>query len=385
MGVVTPYIVGAELCSGSIVTPVIAGSGRRAWTILMDGETSVAFVGNSFTQQFSVVPAMAHYVDAKIDGAAVDLGPPPVLTGTISAGNDGYYPSMTLAGMALYPAVDQRYGSGSSGTIDALDAIASESPGTYDFVVVTSGFVQEDAGLTPSTIGGEDVYVQPVRDIITELATLVDPSPQVIVRMTHEGYRVNNDTDFLQLQDFLGRQVLGARQLESEGIVVVPEHYIYSRLQGTVGGDGVPSYSALTHSSSSQPGNANVGWLSRTQGATGSFPFNTHLNAIASIVCAWIWGYFMWGIDPRGDTTFDSGSGLPGPTLDDFISPDGTQIYGGHNTGVGNFPFDTDINPSGPPDSEMVLPWNSTVRGEMQSRIVSAIDAWRMGTTEFDS
>ena len=361
--------------------------GRSGRVPLFDETTTAAFVGNSFTQQFAVVPSMAHYVDATLSGAAVTLGPPPVLVDTISAGNDGYYPAMTLGGMCLYPAVDQRYGSAlPDGEFDAIDAIASVAAGTYDYVILTSGFVQEDASLTPETVPGsgtDTVYLQPVRDIIAEIGSRISPAPTCIVRMTHEGYRINNDTDLVQFQDFVGRQVLGARQLEAEGILVVPEAYVYGRLQGAIGSDPVPAYSSLTHPSSSQPGNANIGWLSRTQGASGSFPFNTHLNVIATIVAAWTWGYMMWGVDPRGDTTFASPTGLPVP-LSNFISPDGTLIYGGHATGVGNVPFDTGTNPDGPPDSDFVLEWNATVRGQMQDRIVEAIDDWRNGTTEFD-
>lgn len=383
--------------------PIVAApSGPNAWLSFVPrrgaagfvppwtGFESVAFVGNSFTQQFAVVPSMEHYVEAALDGAAVTMGPPPVLVDTISAGNDGYYPAMTLGGMCLYPAIDQRYGSGAAGTLDAIDAIVSEPAGTYDYVTLTSGFLQEDASVTPDTIGADNIYLQPVRDIISEIDSRLDPAPTCIVRMTHEGFRTNNETDLVDTENYIRRQVIGARQLESEGITVIPEHYVYSRLQyGAFGAgptsytDAVPAYSALTHPSSSQPGNANLGWLSRTQGATGSFPFNTHLNVIATIVAAWTWGYMMWGIDPRGDTTFDSPTGLPNP-LDDFISPDGTLIYGGHATGVGNVPFELETNPDGPPDSDFVLAWNATVRGQMQDRIVAAIDDWRAGTTEFD-
>jgi len=360
---------------------------------LFTGTSTVSFVGNSYTQQFAVVPSMAHYVDATLPGAAVTLGPPPILAGTIANGNDGYYPAMTLAGMALYPAFDQRYESGATGTLDAIDALASVPPGTYDFVVLTSGFNQEDPTAADETVpgsGADTVYLQPVRDIITEIGSRISPAPTCIVRMTHEGYRTNLDVDLTQVQDFLLRQVLGARQLEAEGILVVPEHYVGSRLQygafGTVGSGvdtPVPAYATLTHSGSLQPGGRNWGWLNRTQGTVAPFNFNTHFNVLSSIVAAWTWGYMMWGIDPRGDTTFTSPVGLPVP-LSNFISPDGSLIYGGHATGVGNVPFDTDFNPGGPPDSELVLDWSLATQLQIQERIVAAIDDWLNGITEFD-
>ena len=388
--------VALRLLGGAMVTPTVVGgaaNGAPPTGPVLDGTARIVAVGNSFTQQYTVTGAIAHYVNARLDDASITVGPPPVLPGTISGSStSGYYPRMTLAGMTLFPAYDQRYGSGLGGTEDALDAIASQPANTWDYVMLTSGFRQSDPTEPEEVVPGDTrpVALQAARDVAAELGSRLTPAPVAIIRMTHEGFVANGDPDLTSVEAYIQDQVAGARQLESEGWLVVPEHYVRGRLQygafGPVGSaltDPVPAYATLTHSTSAQPGNRNYGWLSRTQGTTAPFPWNSHQNVISSIVAAWTWGYWMWGIDPRGDTTFASPVGLPHP-IDDFISPDGSLIYGGHATGIGNRPFDVAVNPSGPPDSEFVLDWSSTTQAQIQARIVAAIDDWRAGTTEFD-
>ena len=362
---------------------------------IFDDASVVAYVGNSFTQQFAIPDVVAHYVNTVLPGAVV-LGPPPHLGSTISSGNDGYYPAQTLGGMVLYPTIDQR-APGNTGSNDAIDAMASQPLGTYGFAVLTSGFIQEETGvggIEPETVpgsGADTVVLEVKRRAITEIATRLGGQTQVLVRMTHEGYRTNNDADLTQVEAFIRRQVLGARQLEAEGLaVVIPTHYVWSRLQygafgpvGTALTDPVPAYAGLTHSTSAQAGGRNWGWLNRTQGTVAPFTWNTHQNALAAIVEAWLEGYLLWGIDPRGDTTFTSPVGLPSP-LNNFISPDGLSIYGGHATGIGNYPFDPAYNPGGPPDSELVFDWSVPTQLQMQTLIVDAADDYVAGTTEFE-
>ena len=362
---------------------------------LFNTDTTAAYVANSFAQQFQIPEVVAHYVAARL-GSVGTLGPPPHLGTTISSGNDGYYPAQTLGGMALYPTLDQRE-PGNTGSTDAIDAMASQPLGTYDFAILTSGFIQEQTGVggiaaeTVPGSGADTVVLEVKRRVISEIASRLGGQTQVVVRMTHEGYRTNNDVGLAQVESWIRRQVLGARQLEAEGLaVVLAIHYVWSRLQygafgpvGTALTDPVPAYVGLTHSTSTQPGNRNYGWLNRTQGVTAPFAWNTHQNAIAAVVEAWAAGYALWDINPIGDTTFQSPVGLLG-RLANFISPDGMSIYAGHATGVGLYPWDPAYNPGGPPDSELVLDWSPPTQEQIQRRIVDAVDDLNNGTTEFE-
>ncbi|MCR9162870.1 MAG: hypothetical protein NXI35_19415 [bacterium] len=377
-----------------VVLPPPGGGGEGGGAVVFGGTSSIAYVGNSYTQQFNIPGATQHYVNARLAGGAVSLGPPPHLGTTISQGDDGYYPAMTLGGMALFPTIDQRQGPGST---DAIDALASPPPSTYDAVILTSGFIQEqtgDDGIEAETVpgsGSDTVVLEVKRRVISEIASRLGPVLSVVVRMTHEGYLLNDDVGLAQYESFVRRQVLAARQLEAEGLAlaVIPEAYVWWRLtagaSGVVGNapsDPVPAFVGLTHPESTQPGNRNYGWLNRTQGVTAPFNWNGHQNAIGSIVAAWTQGYIGWDIDPRGDTTFQSPTGLPNP-LDDFISQDG-RIYGGHATNVGNTPWDPAVNPGGPPDPDLVLDWSLATQAQIQDRIVAACDDYTEGTTEFD-
>jgi hypothetical protein len=385
------YGVPSLVPSGPILPPPSGGDGP-----LFDASSRVAFGGNSYTQQFNIPRAMEHYVAARLPGATIALGPPPHLGTTIANGDDGYYPNMSLGGMTLFPTLDQRE-PGNTGSTDAIDALASQPPGSVDFVVLTSGFIQEQTGVdgieaeTVPGSGTDTVVLEVKRRAVAEIGSRLGPFTSVVIRMTHEGYRLNTDVGLAQYENFVRRQVLAARALESEGIVaaVVPDGYVYARLTagafGPVGSgltSPVPAYAGLTHATSTQPGGRNYGWLNRTQGVVAPFAWNGHQNVLASIASAWTWGYAMWGIDPRGDTTFQSPAGLPSP-FDAFISADG-RIYGGHRTGVGIAPYDLAVNPGGPPDSEFDLDWSLTTQQQIQDRIVAAVDDYVAGTTEFD-
>lgn len=377
------------------VPPIGGGEGP-----VFDGTVRAAYVGNSYTHNFDIPGAVQHYVNERLAGASVALGPPPHLGTTIASGNGGYYPAMTLGGMTLYPTIDQRQPDSNGdieGSTDAIDALASQPPFTYDSVILTSGFNQEQTGIdgieeeTVPGSGSDTVVIEVKRRAISQIRTRLGGLVQVIVRMTHEGYRLNTDVGLAQYENFVRRQVLGARQVEAEGLVsaVIPEAYVWWRLvagaSGAVGNapfDEVPAYAGLTHPQSTQPGNRNYGWLNRTQGVTAPFAWNGHQNAIAAVVAAWTQGYVLWGIDPRGDTTFQLPAGLPNP-LDDFISGDG-RIYGGHATNVGNTPWDTSVNPSGPPDPNLALDWSLATQAQIQDRVVAACDDYIEGTTEFD-
>ena len=373
----------------------------------MDSASRVVFVGNSFTQNFGGMPnLLEYYVAERLGGSTAVLGPPPHLGTSIANGADGYFPNMSLGGMALYPTIDQRQAGGST---DAIDAIASQPPGTYDMVALTSGFRQDDTGVDGieyevlAGAGGTNPNVYGVileikRRVIAEINARVPGIAGTVLRVTQEGFNANSYADLSDIERIVRLQVLGARQLELEGIVarVVPEHYVWSRLQfgafgsvGTTPTDSVPAYAGLTHTASQQPGGRNFAWLNRTRGDVVPYALNSHQNAIATIVAAWAWGYHMWGIDPRGDTTFSGDpSGLPSP-IDDMLNATGTRIYGGQNvyvspTNDGRFPYDVVANPSGPPDAELDLDWSLATQQQIQDRIVAALDDYEAGTTEFD-
>ncbi len=368
-----------------------------------DTNAVVAFVGNSYTQNYGSMPALLeYYLDQRVPGNTANLDAPPHLATTIAnSGTDGYYPGMTLGGMAYYPNIDQSSG----GSTDALDAIDSVADDFYDAVVLTSDFrrsedlvpgegidweVLDGAGGTNPNVYG--VVLGVIRAVVAQLSS--DGSTATpIVRMTHESFNANNYADLDTVERIVRLQVLAARQLASEGVVatVLPDHYVWGRLLwGAFGSVGsgvttpVPAFSALTHTASSQPGGLNLAWLSRSQGDTAPFALNGHQNAIGTIVGVWLTGYLLFGIDPRGDTTFSGDpSGMPSP-FDSMLNPAGDRIYGGHNTGLGNAPYDTGTNPSGPPDSELDLDWSLTTQGQIQDRIVAAVDDFVAGTTEFD-
>ena len=366
-------------------------------------DVEVAVVGNSYTQNFGSVPVqLQHYLDARLPSHTVVIGPPPYLATSIGD-TDGWYTGQTLGGMALYPTIDQ---SGGSGSTDAVDAILSAGPSAYDFVVLTSDFRRSEdlvpaEGIDWEILPGAGGSTVPLYGVILEVIRRVVDELEVggslagfVVRMTQEGYNANGDANLDDFERFVRLQTLAARQLEAEGVVghVIPDHYVWSRLtRGKVGTAGVglegpvPAYAGLTHANSLQPAGQNIAWLNRSQGAVPPFNRNGHQNAIATIVHVWTWGYLLWGIDPRGDTTFSAPSGLPSP-LNNMLSGDGLRIYGGHNTGLGNRPYDTspEWNPGGPPDSELDLDWSSTTQGQIQDRIVAAIDDWVAETTEFD-
>lgn len=372
---------------------------------LIGTDAAVAFVGNSYTQNFGSVPAsLQHYLDARLPANTTSLGPPPYMATTIGD-DDGWYTAMTLGGMALFPTIDQRQ-QGNTGTTDAVDAILSAGPGAYDHVVLTSDFRRSEdlvpgegidyvvltgaGGTNPSLYG---VILEVVRRVATAL-NAGGAGAGVILRMTQEGYNVNQHTDLSNFERIVRIQVLGARQLESEGTVAftLPDHYLWSRLtRGKIGTAGVglegpvPAYVGLTHANSLQPDGRNYAWLNRSQGDVAPFGRNGHQNAIATIVHAWAWGYALFGLDPRGDTTFSSPTGLPTP-LNNMLRADGLRIYGGHNTGLGNRPYDTapEWNPGGPPDSELDLDWSAATQLQIQERIVAALDDYYAHTTEFD-
>ena|GEM_PF-2490038 len=388
----------------------LGGSGLVVPSLGLDA--SVAFVGNSYTQNFGGIPALlAYYLGQRLAGSSVSLGPPPYLDTTIGD-NDGWFTSMTLGGMALHPTIDQ---SGGVGSTDAVDAVLSVPSNTYDQVVLTSDFRRNQdlnpgagidwevlpgaGGTNPNTHG---VILEVVRRVASELRA--GGVNGVVLRMTHEGFNPNADLDLSDFDRTVRLQVLGARQLENEGVVgaVLPDHYVLSRcVRGASGSVGsgltspVPSYAALTHSNSLQPGGANLAWPMRSQGDVAVpidpedpdgptwFPRNSHQNAIATIIHTWAWAYALWDVDPRGDMTFSSPAGLPNP-FDDLISPDGSRIYGGHATGAGNWPYDTGINPAGPPDAELDLDWSATTQLQIQERIVAALDDYYGRSTEFD-
>lgn len=399
---------GSSIASAAPAIGAISGTAAGASTVLgslvtsyWNSSVNVAFVGNSYTQNYNSLPsALDYYLGQRLPGWSGTLGPPAYLATSINSSTDGYFPGMSLGGMTLFPTYNQDQ-TGGIGTTDATNAVIADGP--FDFVVLTSGFRQE--GEVPPTVeyelldgaGGTNVNVygvilNTVRLASDELTAGGSTAP-IVLFMTQEGFNANDNSDLDDVERVTRLQVLGARQLEREGEVdrTVPIHYVWARLQwGAFGnvGSGVTSpvaaYSTLTHDNSSQPGNANLAWLNRSQGDTAPFNTNGHQNIIATIVHVWTYGYAMFGIDPRGDTTFDSPTGLPQP-FDDFISPDGTRIYGGHNTGLGNNPYDTGINPSGPPDSQLDLDWNATVRGQIQDIVVAAVDDYYAQETEWDT
>ncbi len=396
----TGTLSGAGAISGT--SAGVSSASLNSSTGILGTDAVVGFIGNSYTQNYGSMPTLlAYYIGQRIGGATVDLDATPHLATTIAnSGTDGYFPGMSLAGMCLYPTVDQSSG-GSTDAIDALDSVAID---TYDSVVFTSGFRRDDGaapGLDyelPNGIDpGANVNTYGVNlEVARQVATLIraETSGSVILRMTQEGFNANTDTSLSDMERITQIQVLGARQLEAEGVVdyVVPDHYVWARLQwgsfGSVGSGvttAVPAYASLTHTNSSQPGGANLAWMNRSQGDTAPFSTNGHQNAIATIIHAWIWGYAMWGIDPRGDTTFQGPpTGLPSP-FDNMLNSAGDRIYGGHNTGLGNLPYDIGTNPSGPPDSELDLDWSAATQLEIQDRIVAAIDDYNAGLTEWDA
>jgi hypothetical protein len=411
---------GSDTASGTAagvatVVGTLAGAGALAGTAigtstamlafshgaLLGPTASLAFVGNSYTQNYNSLPSLLEfYLGQRLEGSAVSLGPPPHLETSIANRADGYFTGMSLGGMALYPTIDQS----SAGSTDAVDAILSAPSNAYDYIVLTSGFRQDQrniaagidyemlpgaGGANPNLYG---VILEIKRRIVLELAT-GGSTAGIICRMTQEGTNANADENLDRVERIVRLQVLGARQLQFEGIVdiVVPEHYVWSRLQwgafgpvGSTPSDAVPAFVNLTHGNSLQPFGRNCAWLNRSQGDQPPFNRNGHQNAIATIVHVWTWGYALWGLDPRGDATFSSPSGLPTP-FDQMIRSDGLRIYGGHNTGFGNLPYDTTANPGGPPDSELDLDWSIATQQQIQERIVAAIDDYNAGQTEFDA
>lgn len=387
-----------------------SASGTMSSVALVADDAVIAFVGNSYTQNFDdgtgqggLPIALQHLLDQRLPGNTTSLGPPPAPVDTVGDA-DGWYTGLSLAYMTLYPT----YSVG-GGTADAVDAILGEAPDAYDWVVLTSDFrrsvdVNDGAGFSyeilPGAGGTGNLYgvlLEVVREAVSQLQTGGNLA-RYIVRMTQEGFNANADTDLSDMERTLRLQTLGARQLVSEGVVdyVSPDHYVWGRLtMGKFGSDllgtngPVASYASLTHTNSLQAGGRNYAWCQRSQGTSAPFTRNAHQSALGTIVNAWIWGYALFGIDPRGDTTFDSPAGLPAP-LDDMIRADGARIYGGQpvdggTTGTnGALPYDLTENPAGPPDSELDLEWNATVRGEIQDIIVAAVDDWNAGTTEFD-
>ena len=366
---------------------------------------NIGFVGNSYRQNFGSMPTMLSFYLGERGVTAPTLGPTPHLPTTISPTSDGWYIAQSLGGMTLFPTIDQ---SGGTGSTDATDAVGSQPDGTYDYVAMISGMRQDfppagvglDREFPNGVVGGspgvDDVYLEITRQAIAEFnaASPTNP-PQYIKILTQEQFNNLNQSTLTQYENNVRIQVLGARTLESEGLLAmtVPEHYVWSRLmRGKIGTamaglEGpVPAYTTLTHPTSGHPGGRNWFYLFRTNGASAPFNQNNHQNAIATIVAAWIWGYAAFGLDPRGDLTF---AGVPNPAMQSevrlMIEPtSGAQIYGGHRTGVGLDPWNTAINPGGPPDSNMVLDWSPATQLQIQERIVAALDDYYAGTTEFD-
>lgn len=361
--------------------------------------SNIVFGGNSYTEENRGIPRLlAHNLSVR-SGISATLGPPPYLGAGISIaqGSSGYFAGMTLGGMALYPTIDQRENGGST---DLIDAIASQPVGTYDAIVLTSGFRQDVTGVggieyeyLPGAGGTGSQYgviLEIKRRVIAEINSRV-PSVPVIIRMTHEGWNPNYYTDLSNYERLVRLQVLGARQIESEGIVqsVIPEAYVLKRLQagasGLVGSgavDPLPDYVGLLHASSLQPGGRNFGWSHRTQGDTAPFALNRHQNALSALISVWTMGYLLFGVDPRGDTTFNTNAGLPDP-WDRLLSSDG-RIYCGQPVGLGYDPYNLSINPGGPPDSQLDLPIGAAIQARIQSLIVDACDDYTDGATEYD-
>jgi len=362
--------------------------------------SSVAYVVNSFTGNYGgAYSILSHYIGERLGPNSLTLSPPPVSAANTIGDADGVFSGMTLGGMTRYPMIDQ---SGGSGSEDALDAILAQPDGTFDYIQYTSGFRQEQevpgtydfevlpgaGGTNPGVFG---VHLQVMRDNVSDINGMLVTTPAHILRMTQEGFNANDDSDLTDMERIIRLQVLGARQLEAEGVIAttLPLHYVWSRLMwGAFGSVGsglstpVPLYSSLTHQNSQQPGGANLAWLSRSQNDTG-FPTNSHQNFIGTLVNVWAEGYALYGINPIGDTTFDFPF-IATAASQNFIRPDGARIYGGQAQGAGNLPYDTGVNPGGPPDAELDLPWTSAIRNEIQTRIVAAIDDYYTQATEFD-
>lgn len=383
--------------------------------------TRMALAANSFTGNFGgVYTHMVHLLTGALGPNSLQISPPPRLPTSITSDNDGYFAGMTLGGMALFPTIDQRQ-PGNTGTTDFVDAVLAQPLGSYDYIVLTSGFLQDTVGVAgierqvlPGA-GGSDpnqfgVILEITRRIVQELRDAGIAS-RILVRLTQEGFNPNGDADLVDAERRMRLQVLAARQLVAEGVVdaVLPDFYVFWRLMcgaaGPVGNapsDPVPAYAALTHANSLQPGGRNFAWPYRSQGGAPVpvdpadpegptwFPRNAHQNAVGTIVAAWASAYALFGLDPRGDTTFASPAGLPSP-LNHMIRADGQRIYGGHNVSTqdppslaGLRPYDLSVNPDGPPDAELDFDWSTPTQLQIQDRIVPAVDDFYAQTTEFD-
>jgi len=406
--------VGAILPDPPPLPPVGAPAGLPAGTA-----TRMAFGGNSYIGNYrGLWQHTQHYLGQRLGANTLQLSPPPVLPQTIG-NDDGVFPGMTLGGMSLFPTIDQRQG-GNTGTQDFVDAVLAQPLGSYDYIAFVSGFLQDTVGVAgidyeilpgaggtnPSQFG---VILEIKRRLVQELEA-AGVTARFIALMTHEGFRPNEDADLADAERRMRLQVLAARQLVSEGVVdaVIPLSYAWSRAQygafGTVGTgptDPVPAYVGLTHTNSNQPGGRNWGWAQRSQGGEPVlidpggdpdgptwFPRNGHQSALGTILNVWALAHSLWGVDPRGDVSFSNPANLLNP-LNHMIRADGLRIYGGHDVATqtslaGLRPYDTSVNPGGPPDSELDLDWSATPQGQIQDRIYAAVTDFHAETTEFD-
>ncbi len=372
----------------------------------------MTFVGNSFTQNLGELPNYIQYLlDQHQPTNTTTLGPPTPNLATTLGDTDGWFTGQGTSEMCFA-------GNGTT-TTDALDHIATNGVGTYDSVVITSNYRQDGDSVSPP-VTREDVgygtnnqwiaYVEWLRLIAQELDSLGYTGP-MIVRMSQEGENWNGDTDFSDATRLQQVKMAAARRLESEAntasvplsVYNVPDHYVWYRLcigneDGLTFGNGpqtpVPSFTSLVHQASLQPSSRNVSWCNRSNNDTnpplGDPPNrNSHQNFLATLINTWTWGYAVWGIDPRGDTSFDLPFTIPGGNVNsqNFINTDGTRIYGGQAQGIGNVPYDP-VSPynlitvvNAIPDAELDLPWTAAIRTEIQDRIVAAVDDYYAGTT----
>lgn len=371
-------------------------------------DAAIAYFGNSFTlfwgnnDEGGLPLNLLHVLSSLVPGHTVTASAPPYLATSIANSNNvsGFYPGMSLGGMTLFPTIDQR--TDNAGTTDAIDALASVPNNTYDLIVLTSGMKRDNGSagtayeLPDGIIPTANVNTWGVNlGIARQVGPLVraESDGAVAMRLTQEGFNANDDVDLSDMQRIIEVQVRGARQLLAEGVIdhIIPDHWVWGRLLGIIGANPAPitAFAALTHSNSLQPGGRNYAWLQYGEGPAAPFDTNSHQNAIGTIVNAWIHALWMFGIDPRGDTTYSGDpSGLPAP-LNNMLNATGTRVYGGQNIdgGVanqnGNLPYDLTENPAGPPDSEMDLDWSLTTQAEIQDVIYQAWVDWEAGTDEF--
>ncbi|MGH1343800.1 MAG: hypothetical protein ACRBN8_19745 [Nannocystales bacterium] len=353
------------------VPPTLPGGGDEGPfpSALADFSASIVFGGNSQTFNYpwdanpvqGGLPSMIAYIlEQHLGGAAAPtLGPPPP---TSISDAEGYYPGQSLSQMAFGGAPD-----------DMIDAIAGGPAGTYDHAVFTSGF-RQDGGF-PEELPPYNVLLGNHRQALLELA--VGGIDSAYIRMSSEGFQIDNESDNTDFAFFVERLIRGARQLEGEGIgnltAVVPDLYVWYLLQIA---DPVPGFSSLTHPASLHPGNRRYGWLQRTQASGATFVLNAHQNYLGTIVNAYTWCYALWGVDPTGGPDLFAAPFGTRPN-DRWISAAGDQIYLGDSNGTGF------LGGATPPDTPSIAPWNATIRADIRVRIRNAVDQYYSGATVF--